>query len=348
MNCSGRKRKGLEWILAAVAGAFLLSSCGPLIQATKPRHEPVSRERNTVPHGFVSDEYIVVRLQKAETSADLALRFLGDRGRAWIIEEANRNVPFEKDQLIVIPLTEDKGGLTPQGYQVVPILCYHRFAEKCSASLCTPAALFEAQMRYLKENGYRVISLSEFHDFVSYRRSIPRKSVAITFDDGYRSVYDIAYPILKKYGFTATLFVYTDFIGNAKSAMTWEQLRQMKADGFEIGSHSLSHCDLTRKKAGESDQAFLERVREELLMSKQIIDQKLGQNTAYVAFPYGTYDPAVLALSQEVGYKLGFLVTQGGNPFFSDPLTIKRDQILMKDMESFVARLKTFYEIPLR
>jgi peptidoglycan/xylan/chitin deacetylase (PgdA/CDA1 family) len=348
MDLPDKRRKGLKCILAMVVGALIVSSCGPLIHETKPKEEPILREKRTVPHGFVSEGYIVVELQRRETPADLALRFLGDRSRAWVIEEANKSVPFEEGQFIVIPLMEDRGGLTPDGYQMVPILCYHRFAERCSAPFCTPAAEFEEQLRYLKENGYRVIPLSEFQEFVTYSRSIPPKSVVITLDDGYQSIYEIAYPILKKYGFTATLFIYTNFIGSAKSAMTWDELRQMKADGFEVGSHSLSHCDLTRKKEGESDQAFLERVNEELVVSKQIIDQKLGQDTVYLAYPYGAYDPAVLALSQEAGYKLGFSVKNGGNPFFSDPLTIKRDQILVKDMAGFVAKLKTFYEVPLR
>jgi peptidoglycan/xylan/chitin deacetylase (PgdA/CDA1 family) len=348
MNFASKRCNRLRCILAIVGGALLLSSCGPLLHEAKPKQEPALRGKIPVPHGFVSEEYIVVELQEAETPADLALRFLGDRKRAWIIEEANRSVPFEKGQFIVIPLKEGRGGLRPQGYQVVPVLCYHRFAEKCSASFCMPAALLEQQMRYLKENGYRVISLSEFQDFVTYRRSIPEKSVVITLDDGYKSVYDIAYPILKKYGFTAALFIYTDFIANSKSAMTWDQLRQMKRDGFEVGSHTLSHCDLTRKREGETDQAYLERVKEELLVSKQIIDQKLGQNTVYVAFPYGEYDQTILALSQEAGYRMGFSVKHGGNPFFSDPLAIKREQVIKRDMESFIAKLKTFRGIPLR
>jgi peptidoglycan/xylan/chitin deacetylase (PgdA/CDA1 family) len=348
MGLSGKRRKRLRYTLAMVAGALIASSCGPLIHAPRPKEGPILGEETTRPHRFVSDGYIVVELQGGDTPADLALRFLGDRSRGWAIQEANKSVPFERGQLIVVPLKENRGGLRPEGYQVVPILCYHRFSESCLASFCTPAAVFEEQMRYLKENAYRVISLSEFQEFITYRRSIPVKSVIITLDDGYSSIYEIAYPILKKYGFTATLFIYTDFIGNSKSAMTWDELKQMKADGFEVGSHSLSHCDLTRKREGESDRAFFERVREELVVSKQIIDQKLGQNTTYLAFPYGAYDPAVLALSQEAGYKLGFSVKKGGNPFFSDPLTIKRDQMLMKDMGGFIAKLKTFYEEPLR
>ena len=150
MELSSKKRKGLRCTLAMVAGALIVSSCGPLIHETKPKAEPILLEKTTVPHGYVSEGYIVVELQGGETPADLALRFLGDRSRAWVIEEANRSVLFEKGQFIVIPLKEDRGGLRPEGYQDVPILCYHRFAERCSASFCTLAGVFEEQMRYLK------------------------------------------------------------------------------------------------------------------------------------------------------------------------------------------------------
>jgi len=80
-----------------------------------------------------------------------------------------------------------------------------------SLPLCAPTSVFDQQMRYLKDNHYRVISLNELLDFLNYRHAIPKRSVLITIDDGYRSAYDIAYPILKKYGFKATLFIYTDF-----------------------------------------------------------------------------------------------------------------------------------------
>ncbi len=149
-------------------------------------------------------------------------------------------------------------------------------------------------------------------------------------------------------GFTATFFIYTSFIGASKNALTWDQLKTMKADGFEVGSHSVNHADLSKKMDGEGEKEYLARVKRELLLSKQVIDDKLNQNTQYIAFPYGEFNQGLVKLCEETGYRLGFSVNAGGNPFFSDPLTLKRYQILKKDMESFTVKLRTFYPVPLK
>ena len=322
----------LGGITLCVLAAALLSSCSAL------SHLPGSAMI------FGSDEYIIYRLQGLETPATLAERFLGDAKLAWVIEDANEGVWFRIGQVIRIPLKErNRGGLRRDGYQAVPILCYHFFAETCKSSTCMPIEVFDEQMRYLKENGYHAISASHLLDFLNYRRSLPSKSVLITLDDGYRSAYDHAYPILKQYGFTATLLIYTDYVGISKSAITWGQLREMKADGFEVGSQTVSHCDLTKKKAKESDRAYVARIKRELLDSKRIIDKELKQNTILFAFPYGRYNQRIVNLCDQIGYKMAFDVRRGGNPFFADPLSLKRDAVLERDMESFIGKLETFY-----
>jgi peptidoglycan/xylan/chitin deacetylase (PgdA/CDA1 family) len=288
-------------------------------------------------------------MEGGETPKSLAKSFLGDRRKSWIIEDANEGVSFRKGKAVVIPLKEEnKGGLTARGYQTVPVLTYHHFGKDCTSPYCMPIDVFDQQMRYLKENGYRVISLAKLLDFVQYRHTIPKKSLVIAIDDGNRSAYKIAYPMLKKYGYTATLFIYTDFVGISKVAITWEQLREMKAAGFEIGSHTKSHSDLTKQREGESKAAYMARVKSELLGSKRLLDKNVKQDTIYLAFPYGRYNESVLAISEQVGYKLGFSVRRGGNPFFADPLRLKRDQILKREMKTFAKRLKTFYEFSLK
>jgi peptidoglycan/xylan/chitin deacetylase (PgdA/CDA1 family) len=211
-----------------------------------------------------------------------------------------------------------------------------------------PAKTFERQMRYLKENGYHVITAEELYSFLGYRQGLPRKSVLITMDDGYRSVYNIAYPILKKYGYTATLFIYTDFVGVSKMAITWNQLKEMQRNGFTIGSHTIYHSDLTKPKDGETEPEYIARVKKELYGSKQIIDKKLGQDTYFLAYPFGYYDQRSIQIARDAGYKMAMSVKRGGNAFYANPLSLRRDQILERDMQSFISRLKTFNNLSLK
>jgi len=298
---------------------------------------------------FRSEDYIVYTLQNNETPAELAEAFLGGRRKSWVIEEANAGVGFGNGDAIVIPLKDrNKGGLSAAGFQSIPILTYHRFAENCSTPMCIPTNTFELQMRYLKKNGYHVITAEELLAFLEYRQRLPQKSVLITMDDGYRSVYNIAYPILEKYGFTATLFIYTSFVGVSKMAITWDQLEEMQSKGFTIGSHTIYHSDLTRPKEGETELAFRARVKEELYGSKKIIDQKLGQDTYIIAYPFGYYDQISIQMAKNAGYKMAMSVKRGGNPFFANPMALRRDQILESDMQTFISRLKTFNHISLK
>jgi peptidoglycan/xylan/chitin deacetylase (PgdA/CDA1 family) len=122
---------------------------------------------------------------------------------------------------------------------------------------------------------------------------------------------------------------------------------EMKEDGFTIGSHTVFHSDLTKKKDDESEQDFLNRIENELRESKRVIDKKLNQDTLWLAYPYGRYDQRVMKFSREAGYKLAVSVKRGGNPFFGNPLSIKRDQILSRDLDKFASRLKIFNHLPL-
>jgi peptidoglycan/xylan/chitin deacetylase (PgdA/CDA1 family) len=301
------------------------------------------------PDVYRSDERVLHRLKPGETPELLAEKYLGEARLAWMVEDANPKEAFLPDRFVVIPLViPNRAGITDKGYQTVPILCYHRFATSCDSNLCMPAEVFEQQLRYLKENGYRVIGPEALAEFLDYRKPIPKNAVMISVDDGYRSVYDVAYPILKKYGFTATLFIYIDYVGVSSQAITWDQLRELKREGFYIGSHSVNHSDLSNQKKDEDGKAYLARLKKEIFLSKQIIDEKLGQDTLIFSYPFGRRNQTVASLAQQAGYKIAVTVDRGGNPFFADPYLIKRDQILKRDMDRFASRLKTFNYYPLK
>jgi peptidoglycan/xylan/chitin deacetylase (PgdA/CDA1 family) len=333
-----RPRSVFSTWIAVAAMIVAVSGCIRHSVVTQLAEPPVYR----------SSDYIVLRLDADESASQLAERFLGDSGKSWMIAEANPGAGFRGGEQVVIPLKRaNKAGVYPDGYQTVPILTYHRFSDDCPSPLCMPTAVFKQQMRYLKENGYHALTPEELLAFLEYRQPLPKQSVLITIDDGYRSVYDIAYPILRANGFTAILFIYTELIDVAPIALTWNQLMEMKRDGFAIGSHTITHSDLTLPKEAESKADYAARVEKELTGSKQIIDRRLGQDTWLLAYPYGNYDQKTVAASKQTGYKLAMSVKRGGNPFFANAFTLKRDQILERDMATFIKRLKTFNPIRL-
>jgi peptidoglycan/xylan/chitin deacetylase (PgdA/CDA1 family) len=337
------------FIFLIIAGGLLLQvSCIEFMPGAKENNPGPPEEKTQEPPHYKSEDYIVYKLSGGETPATLAVRFLGDVNKAWVIEDENKGSSLEKGQWVVIPLQEkNKGGLQSDGYQVVPILTYQDFAEKCEAPHCTPRETFIHQMNYLKENGYRVISLKDLLGFLEYKHGIPEKSVVITVDDGYRSFYKIAYPILNEYGFKATLFITTDLMRKSKNRVTWNQLKKMKADGFEVGSGCLSRTDLSKKRKKEREKAYFKRIENELVRSKKIIDRKLGQKTIYLAFPFGGYNQRILQMSEHAGYKIGLSVKKGSNPFFADPLSLKRNRVTHREIEHFIANLETFKKFSL-
>ena len=291
---------------------------------------------------YRSEDYFIAELQSETSSEALAEQYLKDPRRSWVIEEANPGTVFQKGKTIIIPLKDDnRAGLFREGFQVVPILCYHRIGKTCHSALCVSDSVFRAQLAYLKDNGYRTISLADLYDFISYRRAIPLRSVVITIDDGYRSSYDTAFPLLKEYGFTATLFIYTDFVEATPLSISWDQLREMKAAGFEVESKSVTHSDLTLKQAGESEADYETRIIRELNASKAILDRELQQDTRFLAYPFSKYDRWVLDQADAAGYRLGLTLEQGANPFFTDPLVLKRNLIQTEDLQNFSRRIST-------
>src|SRR5262249_51914481 len=149
---------------------------------------------------------------------------------------------------------------------------------------------------YLARNGYTVVPLRRLLSFLQGKDPLPAKTVAITIDDGYRSTYEIAYPILRKHGFPATVFLYTDFVG-APDAMSWAQMREMVASGLiEIQPHSKSHANLTLRLRGETEVRYKERVKREVEKPIALLRDRLGTASFAYAYPYGDVNDWVASL----------------------------------------------------
>ena len=292
---------------------------------------------------FESDEFIVVLAQPGDTPQSLAAKFLGDPSRDWMIEDYNGSATFTPGQKIVIPKRFwNLAGVDSSGFQLVPILVYHNFAPQAKGRMVIAAKTFEAQMRYLKSNGFRVVSLKEFVEFASLQRQLPRKSLVLSFDDGYKSFMQHAYPILKELGFTATLFVYTDYVGTGGNSLSWADLKKLAAEGFQIEAHSKSHADL-RRATGERADEYAKRLSVELNQPRDVFLKNLGSYPPTLAYPFGYQDDSVVQKAKEAGYIAAFTVRRQGNPSFVEPLRIHRSQIYAPmTLEDFIKNLNVF------
>jgi peptidoglycan/xylan/chitin deacetylase (PgdA/CDA1 family) len=296
-----------------------------------------------------NERFVLYRPKRDDTLRSLAREFLGDEGRAWEIADFNGVKELTAGNLVAIPLRPlNPIGVHPDGYQTIPILAYHRFGGKDGKMVVTPEA-FAAQMKYLADNDYRVIRLADLVDFLGGTRALPSRAVVLTIDDGYASTYHHAFPLLKQYGFPATVFVYTDFVG-AKDALTWAQMQEMLASGLiDIQSHSKSHESLVAMLPGESERSYRARVDKELIAARDVLQRKLDTAISSFAYPYGDTSAAVVERLEKADYRLAVTVNPGGNPFFALPLLLQRTMIFGDhDIEAFKARLQTFREADLR
>lgn len=186
----------------------------------------------------------------------------------------------------------------------VAVLLYHRVEANASPALRIAPELFEEHMQKLKDANITVISMQDFLAWKRGEKSIPARSALITIDDGFSSTFDVARPILKKYGYPWTCFVYTNFISRG-SALTWEQLAQLRDEGVEIGCHSHSHANL-RDTQGKPPEVYEEWLKQEIAGAKQTLEQRLGIRCATYAYPFGSYSNRVLEHVKAAGFEAAF------------------------------------------
>ncbi len=200
------------------------------------------------------------------------------------------------------------------------ILIYHHVAEDTPASTSVTPARFAAQLEWLADHDYRVLPLPEVLDALAERRALPPNSVALTFDDAYLSVYNIARPMLEARGWPYSVFVSTEFIDKGYgNYVSWPQLRRMAEQGATIGNHGVRHQSALTRLRGESKADWLERFRLDALQAQERISAETGQVPQIYAWPYGEYNAEVEAVIAELGwYGLG---QQSGAAGYDAPTT---------------------------
>lgn len=221
----------------------------------------------------------------------------------------------------------------------IPVLCYHQVTPEPKGLFELSVNNFREQLSLLKARGYASLNSQNLLDYLSGRHNPVGKPVMITFDDGFRSVYDYAFPIMKEFGFIGVLCVYPSFIG-AGNAMTWEQINEMIQAGWSVESHSMTHANIIKDTptGNISRQAFFTR---EIIESGTIIERKTGCKPLFMVWPYGIYTRETLEFAGTAGYAGSLTVDGGANYRDLDPFLIKR-QVIYKtdDRQKFLIRLE--------
>ena len=219
-------------------------------------------------------------------------------------------------------------------FQGIPVLNYHQINNHDHNPLTLSASEFEAQIKYLAEKGYTSISPDDLADYLQYGKKLPPNPILITFDDGYQDNYQVAYPILKKYRFTATVFLISDFVNTYNRYLTWAQIEEMEKDGFVFESHTVSHISLTK---ASNDKEILDQ----LTKAKKILEWRLGKKIEYLAYPCGDYDQHIIDLTRAAGYRAAFTVHLGRDTMHSTLYSLNRIPV-------FGGRNHTFFRFWLR
>ncbi len=200
----------------------------------------------------------------------------------------------------------------------VSVLMYHSVDNNNVFFTVSPEN-FKKQMNRLFKSHYRVIRLDELIDVLEKGEKMPKKTVVLTFDDGYKDNYTNAWPILRKYNFPAIIFLTVDLVGREISnsqnsslpALNWQEAKEMSNSGLiEFGSHSLTHPKL--------DKMDILKAEKEIIISKKIIEDKMGKECLYFSSPKGRYTPEIIEVVKESGYRAclgisGGFVKKGDN-----------------------------------
>lgn len=237
----------------------------------------------------------------------------------------------------------------------LPILMYHSIADEDESGAgayfrtATHPDMFAVHMEMLYQAGYTAVTVSEAVERLRDGSKNIDKTVAITFDDGYRNFYSNAFPILQCYGFTATMYLPTDFIASAarrfkdRDCLNWSEVRELRGQGIAFGSHTMSHPKLYGMGWAE--------IRKELTGSREVIEQEMGSEVESFAYPYafpvgqGQFKSALRDVLKDCGYSTGVCTVVGTSNGDSDPFFLERLPVnSADDPRLFQAKLSGAYD----
>jgi peptidoglycan/xylan/chitin deacetylase (PgdA/CDA1 family) len=199
---------------------------------------------------------------------------------------------------------------------------------------------FEMQMHYLKDKHYNVISLDKLVEGIGKGTNFSHNTVVITMDDGYKDNFIYAYPVLKRYGFPAMIFLIANKIGTDGNLMNWDEVKEMYKDNISFGGHTKNHVPLSTIK--EKDTLW-----DEISGCKKVIEEHIGKHIDYFSYPYGSFTEEGKKVVKEAGYK-GACATNLGHDKLNraDLYELNRISVRNRDNSfSLWAKLSGYYNL---
>ncbi|MDX1539329.1 polysaccharide deacetylase family protein [Arsukibacterium sp.] len=187
--------------------------------------------------------------------------------------------------------------------QAAVMLIYHHVAADTPRVSSVTADEFRQHLQYLQDNNFAVIGLDELIAQLKQGKPIADNAVVITFDDSFENNYTTAHPILMEFGYPYTIFISPGSIDNRVGpVLSWDQVRQMAADGVLVANHAMNHEHMTRLEPGETEADWLARIEQNILSAEQRIKQETGQNHQWLAYPYGEFNNKLETLIEKLGF----------------------------------------------
>ena len=214
------------------------------------------------------------------------------------------------------------------------ILVYHRFGPAVVDDMTVRTEVFEGQLRLIQERGYRLVPLRSVVAALgdAPAGALPERSVALTVDDGHRTVYTDLFPLIKRHRIPLTLFIYPSAISNAPYAMTWQQLAEMRASGLvDVQSHTFWHpnFNIERKRLAPAD--YERFVDDQFRKSKAILEQRLGGSVDLLAWPFGIHDEQLMQWAAAAGYRAAFTIERHPATRADRPMALPRFLVVDAD-----------------
>ena len=223
--------------------------------------------------------------------------------------------------------------------RTLPILTYHSIDHRGSVLSVAPEK-FLSHMTVLADSGYHIVSLNEAASWLQDQKPFPAKTAALTFDDGFKNFYQEAFPVLKKFGFPAMVFLVVGWCGKENAwpgqsktipsfdLLDWKDIKEMAGQGIEFGSHTMNHPNLSQISAVEAEH--------EISQSQKTIQEAIGQEVKFFAYPYGAYTPEVITLVKKK--------YAGACSVHMDYVTSESDLYVLPRIDMFYFSQNSFFE----